>query len=224
MSKLVVLNLGRGDLQNGIPTVIAQLREVGNPLMQFTGSLPAAPEILDLYRRWQLLYELLYEARPSQFWRQPRPSDEDIEIDEGDVTHISDAEFNHVCQELQNRINVWLSSDSFRNIDQQLRMQLAPSDEIRVIIETEDNQLRKLPWLLWNFFNDYPRAEVGLGLLNISPVVRHQTPAGRVRILVILGNSAGINVEEDQRLIESLPYVETVPLVEPERWKLDEQL
>lgn len=63
MSKLVVLNLGKGDLKKGFPTVTVQLWEDGNRVpMQFTGALPAAQELLEFYRRWQLLYNLLYEA------------------------------------------------------------------------------------------------------------------------------------------------------------------
>jgi len=60
------------------------------------------------------------------------------------------------------RINIWLNSESFRNIDQRLRTQLNSFDEIRFIVETNDNLLRRLPWQLWNFFEHYPKAEVAL--------------------------------------------------------------
>ncbi|MGB3758353.1 MAG: hypothetical protein WBA07_18565, partial [Rivularia sp. (in: cyanobacteria)] len=61
MSKVVVLNLGKGNLQTGFPFVTAQLK-LSAKVMQFTGSLPAIPELVELYRRWQLFYELLYKA------------------------------------------------------------------------------------------------------------------------------------------------------------------
>ncbi|NJP22271.1 MAG: hypothetical protein HC763_28295 [Hydrococcus sp. CRU_1_1] len=64
MSKLVILNLGRGNLQEGFPFVTAQLQSEDNAQSrQYTGSLPQNPELIDCYRRWQLLYELLYQAR-----------------------------------------------------------------------------------------------------------------------------------------------------------------
>src|SRR4028118_1803445 len=109
MSHLVVLNLGRGDLQNGFPFVTAWLQLQDNrQSRQITGSLPAEPSILDLYRRWQLLYELLYQARSLTIRRrQSQLIDEDIRIDEADVTHVSDADFYNVSQELQNKINIW---------------------------------------------------------------------------------------------------------------------
>ncbi len=132
MSKLVILNLGKGSLQDSFPFVTVQLKSEGSTTgRQYMGSLPAAPIILDLYRRWQLLYDLLYDARCINIGlRQPRLSDEDIRIDEADITHVSDAEFYQVCSELQNQIDTWLDSDGFRHIDRQLRMLLNPDDEI----------------------------------------------------------------------------------------------
>src|SRR4028118_1702967 len=149
MSQLVVLSLGQGDLHNGFPTVTAQLWESGNPQpMKFVGGLPAAPEIPELYRYWQLLYQALYRRLD---WC-PR-----LEINTGDVTNVSEVEFSDLCNQLQNSINAWLNSEPFRNIDQQLRTKLDCSSEVRLIIETSDNDLRRLPWHLWNFFEHYPK-------------------------------------------------------------------
>ena len=227
MSKLVVLNLGRGDLHNGFPFVAALLQS-DSKTMQFTGNLPAAPELLDLYRRWQLLYELLYKARSiniRSFQAQLiEENNEEIAIDQASVTHVSDAEFSEVCQELQERIDSWLDFEGFRPIERQLRKQLAPSDEIRVIIETEDKQLRKIPWYIWQFFRDYPHAEVSLSSFNFEPKKQAQNGVKGVRILAILGDAGGIDIEADRRLLENLPDAETVFLVEPQRRELDEQL
>lgn len=226
MSHLVVLNLGRGDLQNGFPFVTAWLQLQDNrQSRQITGSLPAEPSILDLYRRWQLLYELLYQARSLTIRRrQSQLIDEDIRIDEADVTHVSDADFYDVSQELQNKINIWLDSEEFSDISRQLYKRLDPSQEIRVIIQTEDNPLRKLPWYSWRFFRDYPLAEVSLSPLNFEPAKTPQHSAQQVRILAILGDSAGIDIEADKRLLENLKDAQTVFLVEPQRRELNEQL
>ncbi|WP_449419977.1 CHASE2 domain-containing protein [Phormidium nigroviride] len=226
MISLVVLNLGKGDLHNGFPFVTAWLQSQNIPQSrQITGSLPTAPDILDLYRRWQLLYELLYQARSLTIRRrQPQPIDEDIEIDDSDVTHVCDADFYEVSQELQNRIDTWLDSEGFSDISRQLYKQLDSAQEIRVIIQTEDNQLRKLPWYTWRFFRDYPLAEVSLSSLNFEPGKAAQNSAKQVRILAILGDSAGIDIEADKRLLENLKDAQTVFLVEPQRRELNEQL
>jgi CHASE2 domain-containing sensor protein len=223
MSKLVILNLGKGNLQDGFPQITVQLQN--HNIRQFQGALPSAPKIVDLYRRWQLLYDLIYEARSinigglrnSQF-------PDDITIDDTDITHVSDAEFYQLCDDLQNEIDTWLDNQGFRNIDRQLRMQLTPNDEIRFIIQTEDLLTRKLPWHVWHFFNDYPQAEVALSPIEFGANVPKNNTLQTVRILAILGDSRGINIEADRKLLSSLPGAEIVFLVEPKRQELDEAL
>jgi CHASE2 domain-containing sensor protein len=228
MSKLVVLNLGRGDLKRGFPSVTVQLWEEGNPIaMQFTGSLPPASSLWQLYRRWQLLYQLLYEALyPSLGWRRyVEKEDEEIEIDEEDVTNISSVDFINLCDDLSKGINTWLKSEAFRNIDQKLRTTLAPDDEIRVILATEDEQVKRLPWHLWNFFEDYQLSIVGISAAEIGRVKPlPKNPGDKLRILAIIGNSEGIDVQKDRAILEQLPGAETVFLVEPQRQELDKWL
>ncbi|NEP02749.1 MAG: CHASE2 domain-containing protein [Symploca sp. SIO2E9] len=228
MDKLVILNLGKGSLQHGFPLVIASLQS-GERHMQFTGSLAAAPELVELYRRWQLLYELLYKARAIKMRNFQAPlidedEDEDITIDEADVTHVSDTEFDDICQQLQNRLDDWLDFEGFRPIERRLRKQLHPSDEIEFIIQTEDSELRKLPWYIWQFFQDYRLAEVSLSSLNFEPGKQAQNRAKQVRILAVIGDSTGIDTEADRRLLENLTEAQTVFLVEPQRRELDEKL
>jgi CHASE2 domain-containing sensor protein len=228
MSKLVVFNLGKGDLKKGFPTVTVQLWEDSNPVpTQSTGSLPAAPELTELYRRWQLLYHLLYEAvslRKKQKKLRAIAQDE-IEIDEEDVTNISSIEFSNLCDELHNKMNAWLKSKPFRNIEQKLRTKLAPTDEIRVTIVSSSDLVRRLPWQMWDFFEDYQKAVVCLSSPNVERaqgVRKHQSK--RVRILAILGNSEGIDVYKDRQMLEQLPGAQTVFLVEPQRQELNRWL
>ncbi|WP_138499851.1 CHASE2 domain-containing protein [Nostoc sp. PA-18-2419] len=233
MSKLVILNLGKGNLHSGFPFVSVQLfdeksldghlQEEGNSQWnQFQGNLPASLTLVDLYRRWQLLYELIYEFRYINVGlRQSQPSDEDIKIDDADVTHFSDVDFYEVCQELQKQIDIWLDAEEFRHIERQLRMQLSSDDEIRFIIQTEDILLRKLPWHLWCFFSDYPKAEVGLSSIEFETITQVTKYTQQVKILAVLGESKGINIDADRRILESLPSAKTVFLVEPKHSELD---
>ncbi|WP_298916300.1 CHASE2 domain-containing protein [uncultured Nostoc sp.] len=227
MTKLVVLNLGKGSLKQGFTTVTTQLYNYSNPIpIQFTGSLPAAPELIELYRRWQLLYLLLHEALfPGQRWHRNMASDGDIEIDAEDITNISSVEFSNLCNILQNKINIWLKSELFRNIDQKLRTKLDPHEEIQVILEAEDDQVRRLPWHLWDFFEDYQKAVFGLSAPEVDEVKPLRKPTtGKVRILAILGNSAGIDIQQDRAILEQLPGTQTVFLVEPQRLELNQYL
>lgn len=219
MSQLVILSVGDGDCRQGFPAVVLRLWEPGNSLqMQVRGSLPAAPGIPRLYRAWRLLYEALYRRLE---WH-PR-----IEVDPGDVTNVSEVEFGDLCQQLSDTMNAWLNSEPFRNINQQLRAQLQPSEEIRFLIETNDNLLRRLPWHLWNFFEDYPKAEVALSAPEYQPPNRSypQPPGAKAKLLAILGNSKGIDTRKDRAVLEQLSaQVETKFLVEPQLEKLNDQL
>lgn len=224
MRYLVVLNLGNGDWQHGLPTVTAQLWDEDNPNpMQFTGSLPATSELEALYRRWQTMYEALYS---SLGWRRSGKQSLAFEIDEDDLTHLSHTEFQQLGQELKTAINRWLNGESFRHIDRQLRTQLQPADEIRLIIVAEDAALLRLPWCLWSFLDDYPQAEIGLSLPEYlrSMKVAPTKPRRKVRILAILGNHEGINVAQDQQLLQQLPGADLKFLVEPAASELNQQL
>lgn len=239
MSNFVFLNLGKGCLQHGFPFVSARLHLSGG-IIECSGSLPAAPKILEIYRRWQLLYELLYKARSLKV-RSPLKSDldiysdnsylsknyendDDICIDEADITHVSSRDFTNICTELQQSLNNWLDSSDFRPIERQLRQQLETEAEIYFIIQTNNYQLRRLPWYTWQFFTDYPRAEVSLGSLNFEPTKQISTVSKKVRILAILGDSTGIEIQQDQQLLTKIPGAEIVFLVEPKRQELDDVL
>ncbi|MBE9228802.1 CHASE2 domain-containing protein [Phormidium sp. LEGE 05292] len=226
MSHLFILNLGKGDWQQGFSMVVAQLW-MSNSItpMQMTGSLPPAPEFSALYPRWQKLYEALYAHRS---WRKYRVAESNFEIedDESYITDVSEVEFQRICQEIQQGLNIWLNADSFRNIDRQLHTRLNPTDEIRVIITAENHHLLRLPWHLWHFFEDYPRAELALSLPEYAQAIKANANQQKstVKILAILGNSEGIDIATDRKLLEQLPNVELQFLVEPKLEELNQQL
>ncbi|MBW4662276.1 MAG: CHASE2 domain-containing protein [Drouetiella hepatica Uher 2000/2452] len=222
MSQLVVLKLGQGDWQQGFHTVTLQLWQTAPPQIptQWAGSLTPNAQLPELCDRWRTLYMALSKRMT---WRRlSRRSSIDIE-DEG-ITNVSVTDFDLVCQQLKQEIDRWLDSSTFSKAERRLRTRLLPTEEIRVIIETDDPYLRRLPWHLWSFFEDYPQAEVALSAPEYGKaVLTHRTP-DRVRILAILGNSEGIDIQHDRTLLENLPATETVFLVEPQRQDLDRWL
>ena len=215
MSKLVVFTLLGGDLNQGFPVVTAQLWHQ-NQIVKITGSLPAAPELNKLQKRWQQLYEAVH---------QRLGSNQRIRVRQNDITNVSINDFYEVCQQLQANINAWLKFHSFQNIERQLRTQLNQDDEIRIIIETNIVVLHRLPWHLWNFFDDYPQAELGLSNHEYGyPRVSRKSATGKVKILAVLGNRVGIDIDKDSSLLAALTDAQTTFLVEPSRKELDEQL
>ena len=102
-----------------------------------------------------------------------------------------------------------------------------PSDEIRVLISTNNLELKKLPWHLWDLVDrDYPKAEITLSAYNSDLIqVPHTSIDGKkIKILAILGNSDGIDVKQDRQLLENLKNAKTTFLVQPQRQEINEQL
>ena len=231
MTKLVVLNLGAGDLNQGFPFVSVTAQS-GNNLMQVTGNLPAMPQLVTSYQTWQSIYQMLHQSRSmgtrnsAQSNRQELnwEGDSSIAINEADVTHVSELELYHAATQLKTCVDRWLNSEGFQPIERSLRQEFSSHDEIRFIIQTSDQKSRQIPWSIWQFFQDYPGAEVALSALDFKSVRRVINPAKQVRILAILGNSSGIDVETDRALLEKLKGANVIFLVEPSRQKLDEWL
>ncbi|WP_226583785.1 nSTAND1 domain-containing NTPase [Microseira wollei] len=227
MSKTVVIHLGSGDLYSGFPRVTAQLWIAEHPRPeQFIGSLPAAPDLVNLYRNWQSIYQHLCERKQLRSSLAVEEDDDELEIDQGSITNVSVVGFSEACQQLQVGINTWLNSAEFLNIDRQLRSQLDTKEEIRVIIETNDELLRRLPWHRWNWFEDYPLAEIALS----RPEYKRRNSSqpkilrNQVRILAILGNSQGIDLEAETNFLKQLPDAEVEFLVNPSRSEFNAQL
>jgi CHASE2 domain-containing sensor protein len=229
MERLLVLNFGNGNSGLGWPSVIAQLwlENAAQP-MQMSGSLPAMPELARSLEQWQQLYLALYQHLG---WRrtQPlpsRPSCPEFDLEDADVTHISQAEFENICDRLKLQLNQWLNAEGFQAIQRQIRTYLSPNDGVRIVVTSNDPSLLQLPWHLWQLLEDYPNAEVALSPAESarSPQSINTTPQAQVRILAILGNSQGIDVAPDRRLLEQLPQAQIQWLIEPSSEQLQQQL
>jgi hypothetical protein len=220
MGRLVVLKVGEGSFEGGFPVTL-QIGEEGDaygkdfvlrPLTEITGRLPAAPEILQYYNRWTSSYR---DLRLGLRLEKPaaQKTNESVILDCRDAT-----------QALSNSLNSWLNSGEFRPLKERLLERLNPFEPIRVIIQTGDFQLRRLPWHLWDFFERYPKAEVALSAPAYDSFPKIAAAKESVRILAILGDSEGIEVEVDRKFLEELPGAETVFLVEPQRKDINDQL
>ncbi|GAB4366050.1 MAG: hypothetical protein Kow00121_03090 [Elainellaceae cyanobacterium] len=223
MSKLIIISLGSGDLYSGFPRITAQLWASGHALPeQFVGSLPPAPFLIDLYRKWQTLYHALCDRQPV---RSPAPLDDDLDIDEVGITNVSQANFEDLCQQLRFGLNHWLRSHEFLNIERKLRSLLTPSEDIRLILETSDFWLWRLPWHQWDWLQDYPRADIALS----SPEYRRRGESSNafrknIRILAILGGSQGIDLQGEADFLQNLPNAETTFLSNPSRQEFNAHL
>lgn len=215
-SSVVIINLGSGTLETGCPEITAQViasERGGYPSTQVRGSLPSDLKLAELYRQWQILYREYYQEIRA------------IEIENSGVTHFSELEFRELCEQFQSRFNEWLNSATFAPIDRRLSRFLSPDQEIQIIITTDDSELRRLPWHLWNLLTDYPYAEVVLsGLEYYQKSAEPVTATGKVRILAVFGEAEGLDLKRDRAEIETLPGAESYFLEQPNNTQFNEYL
>ncbi|NET57702.1 MAG: CHASE2 domain-containing protein [Symploca sp. SIO2E6] len=216
MGKLVILKLGDGNFVQGF-SVTLQMGEDGQLFsLEITGKLPPAPEIRQYYSGWVQSYAGLGLRS-----RLEKPASQ--------ITNVSLKFLTQDClnaaQVLQSQFNRWLRSESFYPVREKLLEQLMPGDEIRLIIQTEDIGLRKLPWHLWDLCDRYPKIEIAISALHVQKQDGLlDAVTDKVKILAIIGNSTGINIQADRQVLEQLPHAEVSFLVEPQLQQLTDEL
>jgi WD40 repeat protein len=228
MSKLAILRLLDGDLEQGIRVVLT-ISSLENSVKtesqgiaeedhllgtEVSGVLLPNPSFVNTIEQWQTSYRNLGGNRIKPL---------EITIDAS--VHKRRLACQKLDRELRSQLNTWLSSSSFSSIRDKWLEELM-KDEVRVLVRTSNQSLLKLPWHLWDLVERNPQAEVALSAINSEPIVKSKTPTlrGKVRILAILGNSTGINIAQDRRLLENLTDAETIFLVEPQRREINDQL
>ncbi|MGB8698651.1 MAG: pentapeptide repeat-containing protein [Thermosynechococcaceae cyanobacterium] len=215
MGKRVILKLGHGTLSTGFPVTLQIGQEGELPVVEWMGHLGAAPDLVTHAHQWQAVYR-----RGMMGCR--------LEVPDTQVTHVSRQAFFQDCyqaaERLKHHLNLWLDGEGFRPAKEQLLAQLNPSDPIRFIVQTGDREVQRLPLQLWNFFERYRKAELALGTPIYEQIERSPSTGAKVRILAILGDCTGIDVDCDRRLLEQLPEAEVTFLVEPPRQLLNDQL
>ncbi|MEM7792911.1 MAG: CHASE2 domain-containing protein [Cyanobacteria bacterium P01_C01_bin.118] len=212
LGKLVVLKLGPGSFQQGFAIVLQIGAEGERPTVELPGRLPPAKDLPGFYQRWQQAYRRL---------RVPSRLEARLDI-ATNVSWVGDCDDR--ARMLCDRINTWLSQPQFQPIYNKLLEQLNPTDTIRVVLQTEDPILQRLPWHQWDFFHRYPRAELALSAPVYQQVEAPQSLSTTVRILAILGDATGLDLETDRTLLQALPGVELRLLTGPDRATLDQAL
>ena len=212
MNKRVILTISSGSFDTGFVTYL-RIRRDSHPEQenQYEGELAAAPDIPHLFEQWQ-----------QAFSRKTNRESRIKSIATGSSLQNS---CKHATEKLVASFNNWLDLSSSRsNIRASLYKNLHPEDEIRFIIQTTNDILLKLPWHLWHFFSDYPRAEIAIASNSYetleTPAINRRKP----RILAILGDdSFQIDLQADRRFLTDLQQLnaETVFSVKPQRREFD---
>lgn len=212
MDKLVVLKLGPGSFQQGFAVVLQIGVEGKRPALELPGALPSASDLPGLYQQWQMAY------RQSRMLSRLEPQTNRVT----NVSWVGDCRDRG--ERLCDRINHWLEHPIFYPIYSKLLEQLSPTDTIRMVLQTEDPILQRLPWHQWDFFQRYPQAELALSTPVYEQVNAPQPWRQTVRILAIFGDATGLDLATDRTLLENLPGVQLHLLTAPDRATLNRYL
>lgn len=231
MRKIISLRLGKGSFTSGFYHIIVKLYEDEQLLEEIdNGSLPPNPEIEKTYQKWQWLYEDFIAHRGSfldgdfdsnNIKLQPRI----LEFAEDNIERGSQESATELTAYLIQIFNQWLNSSEFQPIDRTLRTHINTKDEVVLVIQTDNDIIRKLPWHEWNFFKKYTKAEIALSAPKFSLKVRQKSlTAGKVRILAIIGDCTNIDPEADLNTLRNNREVELEILSQPSRKQICDRL
>lgn len=220
MKKQVILTVMEGSFEQGFP-VNLEIREDVTPFSLIWGDVGRLPalgdiEILDSLNDWQLNFARNNDGCISR-----------IKVQGAGAEALNE----QAAENLASNINQWLNSSEkcWRTILDGLQQHLQPNDEIRVILQTDDANLRRLPWPAWNlFWETYHHSEISLSTLTVKPPSFKQSDCRKsaVRILAVFGNNDGINIGFDRKVLDSLTErgAEITPLNKPQKAELLECL
>ena len=216
MSKLVVLRLD-GDFHNGFKAFLEVGDESDRPSIEVKGFLPPNLKVEQQYKQYQVSYRSL-DGRTRALRGKKG------------IDRVSIQELRQNCsdsvKEVRSTLNSWLKAESFRPIREALLMHIKPSDEARVMIQTDYRPIQRLPWNLWDLMEQFSNVEVSISAPEYNVKTKTKVPALRkkVRILAILGNGTGINIKADEELLKQMPDAELTFLAEPNCQQINDQL
>lgn len=146
MIKLVIFKFGDGDFEQGFPVTL-QIREDGQPSSRdIPGRLPSALDLLQHYSCWQYVYRRLGG-------RAPR-----IEVPAAQETNISSRRDCHrAAQNLLGSLDDWLCHKLFLKLRDRLLEEVKRDHPVRIILQTHDLHLCKLPWHQCDLFRRYSK-------------------------------------------------------------------
>ncbi|KAB8332832.1 ABC transporter substrate-binding protein [Scytonema tolypothrichoides VB-61278] len=212
----VIFEIGEGSFEKGFP-VRVRIGEEGTPHSdEFSGRLPPALPVKVNYENWQTIYRNL-------------PANWLIILPESQITNVSTpGDCNQAAQIFISSFNEWLNERSVRKLERQFSRKVDDWENVRFILQTQDSLLQRLPWHLWDVFQENehqseivvsPKYELSKKKLKTRQL---NTP---VKILAVLGYGQDINITQDLSALEkNLPGATIEALREPSSQELRKNL
>lgn len=145
-----------------------------------------------------------------------------------------------LANSLKAELNKWLGSNGWIDengqpdprvgqVLERFREKITLHDEVHIIVQTEDRQLRGLPWQEWDTLAGYTTrgVEVAISATNFKRLIQKSTPQlkATARILVVFGDEK-LGFAEEEDFIKSLRQYGGEPhiLRQPTRKELEQKL
>ena len=184
-----------------------------------SADLVADPEVLDLYDRWRDAYKQYYADLSLRAIRPRGAASHSRASDRQQLARLrQQLELN--SEALVSGFNDWLGGQaSFRDgIQNWLSARFnQEDDEIRIAIEIDDPNIRRLPWQAWKLLEQFDRAELSIG--DTRRDSRRKPTIGqdrdRLKLLAVFGYEGGVNFDRDKATIEALPNIDVEFLLRP---------
>ncbi|WP_434686179.1 CHAT domain-containing protein [Pseudanabaena minima] len=213
MGKLVTLKFNDGNFEQGFAVTIQIGEEGALPSSEIAANLPPLKELPQLYDAWQSSYLKIGGTTR-------------LSADANAVTNVSFLEDCYdAAEKLSEQLNQWLRSQSFLPARELVSDNIYRNDEVRVLLQSGNPYLQKMPWHLWDLFDRrFTKSEIAIAAPAYSSITPTKKHSDKIRILIILGNSEGIDIDADRAMLEQLPNAEVSLLVEPKRQQLNDEL
>ncbi|MBP0018166.1 MAG: PD40 domain-containing protein [Cyanobacteria bacterium SBLK] len=220
MKRFVFLKIGQGDFEKGFSLTLKIISPDLSPFpeVEIDCEFPSNPQIKEIYQQCldslqKLSFKNLIEKEKVQ-----------------EYCREYSQKFYNSSKQLKSNIKNWLSSSTntkFQRLRETLSSRLDDSDDIFIFLQTDNEILKKLPWQEWDLLSDrFTKSELVLSPPEINFVLKERTQRKykKIRILSILGDRTGIDLKEDRKIIENLPYATAKILVEPDRQQFSNEL
>ncbi len=162
------------------------------------GLLPCLPSQLETsFNQWQSAYYELEDVRKVATRLSPKSVVNHSSVEQKEQVKIT--------------LNQWLNSSgsSWQPIRDELIAVLSSlqssGEEIRLFLDIQNPNLRRIPWQEWSLFESrFPQTEIAIRVRGNREKFRPPRKFSKVRIILIVGKSDGINTELDLEVIQKL--------------------
>ncbi len=213
--KVAVLKISAGTtVAQGFSATLELAQEGQQPFRKIAYQLPPAPGLFEQYGAWQRAYRALGETTRWRWHRVIVPSYQKTNFSQTSNTQRLWDEVKQQGKSVEELLLLWFEQSSFRDLREDLIDGARINEPLRLILETDDPILQRLPWHYWPLFQVRPNAELVLA----APYQggKEKMLRSPLKILVILGLCDQLDVETDfQTLTQQFPDAQIRCLANP---------